>query len=187
MICKNLNINSEGHLTFAGFDTVSLAQKYGSPLYLIDEDRVREMCRTYIDAMLQSFGCGSHPHYASKALSFSGIYRIMKEEGMGIDVVSAGEIASALKAGFPMEHAYFHGNAKTDAEIEYAMKSGVGIFVVDNSDELKRVGEIARELGKSQRILLRLTPGIDPHTFAAVNTGKVDSKFGTAIESYRSR
>ena len=112
MICKNLGVNESGHLTFAGFDTVELAQKYGTALYLLDENRIREMCRTYVGAMSKYFGKGSHPHYASKALSFGGIYRIMKEENMGIDVVSKGEIFTAKKAGFPMENACFHGNAK---------------------------------------------------------------------------
>ncbi len=183
MICKNLGVNESGHLTFAGFDTVELAQKYGTALYLLDENRIREMCRTYVGAMSKYFGKGSHPHYASKALSFGGIYRIMKEENMGIDVVSKGEIFTAKKAGFPMENACFHGNAKTDDDILFAMQNGVGQFVVDNGDELERVNELAGESGIKQDILLRLTPGIDPHTFAAVNTGKVDSKFGTAIET----
>lgn len=183
MICENLGINEKGHLTFAGFDTVELAEKYGTPLYLLDEDRVRKMCRIYTGAIKKYFGGDSHPLYASKALSFAGIYKIALEENMGIDVVSAGEIHTAKAAGYPLEKAYFHGNAKSDFEIEYAMESGVGCFVTDNADELDRVDDFAKKHGIKQKILLRLTPGIDPHTFAAVNTGKVDSKFGTAIET----
>ena len=183
MICNNLTVNGRGHLCLGGQDTVELAEKYGTPLYLLDEDRIRERCRTYLSAMKEAFGELSLPLYASKAASFKQIYRIMKEEGMGIDVVSAGEICTAVSAGFPMERAYFHSNNKTDADIDYAMENGVGYFVVDNREELDAIEHFASKRGIMQKILLRLTPGIDPHTYAAVNTGKVDSKFGSAIET----
>ena len=183
MICNNLTVNGQGHLCFGGQDTVKLAEKYGTPLYLMDEDRIRERCRTYMSAMKEAFGELSLPLYASKAASFKQIYRIMKEEGMGIDVVSAGEICTAVSVGFPMERAYFHSNNKTDADIDYAMENGIGYFVVDNREELDAIEHFATKRGITQKILLRLTPGIDPHTYAAVNTGKVDSKFGSAIET----
>lgn len=183
MICENIGINELGHLTFAGRDTVELAKKYGTALYLLDEDRIRKICRTYVNAMKDCFGGDSHPLYASKALSFAGIYKIVNEENMGIDVVSAGEIHTAKKAGFPLEKAYFHGNAKSDFEIEYAIDSGVGCFVADNAEELERIEAYATKKGIKQKVILRLTPGIDPHTFAAVSTGMVDSKFGVAIET----
>ena len=183
MICNNLTVNEQGHLCLGGQDTVELAEKYGTPLYLLDEDRIRERCRTYMSAMKEAFGELSLPLYASKAASFKQIYRIMKEEGMGIDVVSSGEVCTAVSVDFPMERAYFHSNNKTDADIDYAMENGIGYFVVDNREELDAIEHFASKRGITQKILLRLTPGIDPHTYAAVNTGKVDSKFGSAIET----
>ena len=111
------------------------------------------------------------------------MYEIMKEENMGVDLVSSGEIYTALKAGFPLEKAYFHSNNKTDEDVEFAIKNGIGYFVVDNAEELFAIDEIAERYGKKQKIMLRITPGIDPHTYAAVATGKVDSKFGSAIET----
>ncbi len=183
MICNNLSVNQEGHLTFGGLDTVELAKTYGTPLYLFDEDRIRERCRTYKRAMTEAFGTAALPLYASKAASFKQIYRIMREERMGVDVVSSGEVYTALAAGFPMERAYFHSNNKTDSDIAYAMDNGIGYFVVDNREELDAIERLAAERGITQKILLRLTPGIDPHTYEAVSTGKVDSKFGSAIET----
>ncbi|MBQ8310660.1 MAG: diaminopimelate decarboxylase [Clostridia bacterium] len=183
MICNNLSVNEEGHLCLGGQDTVMLAAKYGTPLYLMDEDRIRERCRVYKKAMCEAFGESAMPLYASKAASFKQIYRIMKEEGMGVDVVSSGEIFTALSAGYPLEHAYFHSNNKTDEDIAYAMDNGIGYFVVDNREELDAIERIAAEWNLTQKVLLRLTPGIDPHTYAAVATGKVDSKFGSAIET----
>lgn len=187
MICKELlheNLGvQDGHLTFAGYDTVSLAKKYGTPLMLLDENKIRNTMRTYKNAMQLYFGEDSVPLFASKALSFVGIYQIAKEEGINTDIVSLGELVSAIKAGFPLERAFFHGNCKTDYEIEFAIKNGIGFFNVDTYDELYAIDRIAKELGVKQKILLRLTPGIDPHTHSAISTGKVDSKFGTAIET----
>ena len=134
MICKNLSVNENGNLAMGGVDTVALAKKYGTPLYVMDEDRIRERCRTYMTAMKEAFGANALPLYAGKAAAFRHIYRVMKEEGMGIDVVSSGEIYSAASVGFPMERAYFHGNNKTDEDIAYAMENGVGTFVVDNTE-----------------------------------------------------
>lgn len=183
MICNNLSINEKGHLCLAGQDTTQLAEKYGTPLYLFDADRIRERCRTYREALHRAFGESANALYASKAASFREIYRIMKEEGMGVDVVSSGEIYTAVSVGFPMEMAYFHSNNKTDADIAYAMENGVGYFVVDNREELDAISHFATQKGISQKVLLRLTPGIDPHTYEAIATGKVDSKFGSAIET----
>ncbi len=183
MICENLGRTETGELTLAGVPLVGIAQKYGTPLYLYDEDRVRERCRTYLGAVRCAFGERGRVLYASKAACFSRLYAIMAEEGMGIDVVSVGEIHTALRAGYPLERAYFHSNNKTDVDIEYAISSGVGCFVVDNAEELYAIDRIARSANRRQRVLLRLTPGIDPHTYAAVATGKVDSKFGSAIET----
>ena len=183
MLCSNIGINESGHLTFAGEDTVRLAAHYKTPLYLMDEDRIRENCRIYKTAMERAFGAGSYPLYASKAASFKRMYTIMQEEKMAIDVVSAGEIATAKRAGFSMERAFFHGNNKTDADVSYAMAANVGYFVADHEEELEIISREAKSRGIRQKVLLRLTPGIDPHTYEAVATGKVDSKFGVAIET----
>jgi len=183
MIAKCLGINEKGHLTVSGVDTVELAREFGTPAYILDENTVRENCRTYIDSMKKYFGEASFPLFASKALSFTEIYRIVASEGMGIDCVSPGEIYTAYKAGYPMERAYFHGNNKTDADIEMALDAGVGCFVVDNREELVALDAAAGKRGKIQKILLRISPGIDPHTHRKVVTGSVDSKFGTAIET----
>ncbi len=182
-ICNNLSVNEEGHLCFANLDTVELAKKHGTPLYLMDENKIREHCRTYVNAMREAFGEDSLPLYASKAASFKQIYRIINDEGMGTDIVSSGELFTAASVGFPLERAYFHSNNKTDADIAYAIDLGLGYFVVDNIEELDAIDRIAGEKNVKQKILLRLTPGIDPHTYEAVATGKVDSKFGSAIET----
>ena len=177
----SFDTNERGHLTVGGMDTVELAKKHGTPLYLIDENALRERCRTYRRAAKECFGEDALPLYASKALCFTEIYRIAAEEGMGIDCVSGGELYTAKKAGFPAERIYFHGNNKTDRDIKDAMDMGVGTFVVDNREELSAVGREASLRGITQRILLRITPGIDPHTHKAIVTGNVDSKFGNAI------
>ena len=187
MICENIAVNSNGILQFAGQNTLELARKYGTPVYLMDEDRIREKCRIYVNAMKEALGEKGHVLYASKAASYKRIYEIMQQEGMGIDVVSSGEICTAAKAGFPLEKAFFHSNNKTDWDIGYAMEKGVGYFVVDNAEELYAIDAIAGERGICQAVLLRITPGIDPHTYEEVATGKVDSKFGSAIETGQAR
>lgn len=183
MICENIGRNESGELCFADMPLSALADKYGTPLYLYDEARVRRNCRVYLEAVREGFGESARVMYASKAASFKQIYRIIKEEGLGVDVVSCGEIYTALKAGFPLEKAYFHSNNKTDEDIDFAIRHNVGYFVVDNVEELFAIDEIAARYNIKQKIMLRITPGIDPHTYAAVATGKVDSKFGSAIET----
>ncbi|MBQ6662697.1 MAG: diaminopimelate decarboxylase [Firmicutes bacterium] len=183
MICDNMKVGENGHLFFAGQDTVALAQEYGTPLYLMDEARIRENCRVYKDAFRKYFGPDAKAIYASKANSFKQIYRIMKEEDMLIDVVSSGEIYTALAAGYDIANAYFHSNNKTDWDIAYAMDHGIGCFVCDNVEEVKVVEREAAKRGIIQKVMLRLSPGIDPHTYEEVATGKVDSKFGSAIET----
>lgn len=181
LICENLSVDAAGHLRFAGLDTESLAKTYGTPVYLMDEDRIRANCRVFLTSARKSFGESARVLYASKAASFKRLYEVMREEGMGIDVVSQGEIHTALRAGFPMENAFFHSNNKTDDDIRAAMNAGVGYFVSDNTEELTAIDREAAQRGIRQKVLLRLTPGIDPHTYEAVATGKVDSKFGFAI------
>ena len=182
MICSNLEIKNNT-LYFAGHSTVDLAEKYGSPIYVMDEQKIRESCRKYINGMKKYFGDNAKPFYASKACSFKRIYNIVESEGMGVDVVSVGEIYTAFKSGYNMKNVCFHSNSKNDYDINFAMDCGVGCFVVDNIEELDAVDCFAGERGIKQKILFRVTPGIDTHTYEAVNTGKVDSKFGFPIET----
>ncbi|MBE6530985.1 MAG: diaminopimelate decarboxylase [Ruminococcaceae bacterium] len=181
IIHNHFDVNSKGHLTIGGTDAVELAKEFGTPAYILDENVIRENCRTYLRAAREHFGADALPLYASKALCFTGIYKIAAEEGLGVDCVSGGELYVAKRAGFPADKIYFHGNNKTDRDIADALDMGVGTFVVDNCDELEALSEAATRRGITQRILLRITPGIDPHTHRAIMTGNVDSKFGSAI------
>ena len=183
LLYNHLSVNQDGHLAIGGLDTVELAKEYGTPAYIMDEDAIRLQMRTYLNAARGCFGPDALPLYASKALCFTGIYKIAAEEGLGVDCVSGGELYTAKRAGFPAERIYFHGNNKTERDIEDAMDMGVGTFVVDNTDELLSLESHAAARGITQRILLRITPGIDPHTHKAIVTGSVDSKFGSAIET----
>lgn len=183
MLYSNLSVNAAGHLSIAGLDACDLAATYGTPLYVLDEDRVRTKCRTYVEAMERCLPAGSRPLFAGKALCFKGIYPVVGSEGLGADVVSAGEVATALAAGFPASDLYFHGTNKTDADIVYGVEQGVGCFVVDNLNELEALSREAGARSVTQRVLLRVTVGLDPHTLAAINTGRVDSQFGVPIET----
>ena len=183
MLYSNLSVNERGHLAVDEVDTVELAARYGTPLYVLSLDRVRENLRTYTEAFRQFLPEGSAVLYAGKALSVKGLYPLIDEEGASADVVSAGEIFTALAAGFPPEKLYFHGSNKTDDEIRYGLEKNVGTFIVDNFAELKKLDEEAGKRGRVQDVLLRVTVGIDSHTLAAINTGKVDSQFGTPIET----
>ncbi|MBP3895589.1 MAG: diaminopimelate decarboxylase [Mogibacterium sp.] len=183
MLYSNLDINEKGHLTIGGIDSTELASEYGTPLYVLDEDVIRKNCRTYVNAMHEAFGDDSAPLFASKALCFKGIYPVVESEGLCVDVVSPGEIYTALAAGFPAEKMFFHGTNKTDADVVYGVESGVGFFVVDNLNELAILDSVCRERGINQKVLLRLTCGLDPHTLEAINTGRVDSQFGVPIDT----
>jgi diaminopimelate decarboxylase len=182
MLYNNLNI-CDGELTFCNVKATTLTNKYGTPLMVLDIDKIRNRMREYLSAVKTYLTPNSTISFASKALCFTGIYKICKEENIGIDTVSAGELYTALKAGFDVKKAYFHGNNKTDSDIEYAIDNNLGYFVADNIEEVEKINEYAKYKGKVQDILLRITPGIDPHTHTAINTGKVDSKFGTPIET----
>lgn len=182
MICSNLGIKNN-ILYFGGRSTVELAEKYGTPVYVMDEQTIRNNCRKYTVAMKKYFGENARAFYASKACSFKKIYNIMQSEGMCVDVVSPGEIYTAKSAGFDMSKACFHSNSKNDFDINFALDYGVGCFAVDNLEELTAINSFAGERGLKQKIIFRVTPGIDTHTYEAVNTGKVDSKFGFPIET----
>lgn len=182
MICNNLQIK-DNILYFGGRSTVELAQKYGTPVYIMDEQTIRENCRKYTVAMKKYFGEDARAFYASKACSFKKMYNIVESEGMCVDVVSPGEIYTAKSAGYDMAKVCFHSNSKNDFDINFAMDNGVGYFAVDNLEELEAINAFAGERGFKQKIIFRVTPGIDTHTYEAVNTGKVDSKFGFPIET----
>lgn len=178
-----LNINAQGHLTIGGCDTVELAKKYGTPVYVIDEAAVRETCRSYVKSFQNHYDGKGMALYASKALSCMELCRIADQEGMGLDVVSGGELYTAQKAGFPMEKIHFHGNNKTDEELEMALRLGVGKIVVDNLFEMDRLNEMALKFGVIPRISMRIKPGVDAHTHDFIRTGQIDSKFGFALET----
>ncbi|GAA0135627.1 diaminopimelate decarboxylase [Paenibacillus sp. YSY-4.3] len=173
-------INAKGHLEIGGCDTVELKQQYGTPLYIVDEALVRQRCREYMDAFKQS-GLSFQVAYASKAFCVMAMCRVVEEEGLSLDVVSEGELYTALQAGFPAERIHFHGNNKTLEELEMAINAGIGCFVVDNFTELHMLQAIAAEKGVAVNVLLRVTPGVEAHTHEFISTGQTDSKFGFDI------
>ncbi|MCL2212711.1 MAG: diaminopimelate decarboxylase [Oscillospiraceae bacterium] len=181
MIYNNLSISNQGRLEIGGVDTATLAAEYGTPLYVLDENMVRAACRTYVTAVREHFSPQSKVLFAGKALCFRGIYPIVQSEGMSADVVSPGEIHTALAAGFPADEMFFHGNAKSERDIEYALSNGVGCLVVDNIREMELIETVTARLGVTCTILIRLTPGVDPATHAKILTGSIDSKFGVTI------
>ena len=178
-----LGVNNEGNLTIGNLDTVLLAKKYQTPLYVMDEDMIRHICRIYKNSIDEFYKGHGLILYASKALSCKHVYKLAKEEGLGVDVVSGGELYTALQAGFPAEKIYFHGNNKTYDEIKMAVESGVGHLVVDNDYELSLIDEICQKENKTMDILFRIKPGIDAHTHDFVKTGQIDAKFGVALEN----
>ncbi len=182
-ISECLSINEQGHLTIGNCDTVSLASTYGTPLYVMDEMTVRRTLRAYRDSMTACYPNGGTVAFASKACSFKEMYRIVNDEQCAVDVVSGGELYTALSVGFPAERILFHGNNKTDAELRLALSNGVGRIVADNPADLRRISRVAGELGKTAALFMRITPGIDAHTHDFVKTGQVDSKFGFTLEN----
>ncbi|MDD6154366.1 MAG: diaminopimelate decarboxylase [Eubacteriales bacterium] len=183
MLYDDLTVNEAGHLFINGADSLDLAKEFGTPLYVMDEDKLRSNCRTYVNAMNKYFTKGSRPLFAGKSLCFKGIYRIIDEEGMSADCVSPGEIYTAIQGGFPAEKIYFHGDNKTDDDIKFALDNKVGYFIVDNYNELNTLDAMAGARGIKQKVLLRVTVGIDPHTQKAINTGRIDCQFGVPIDT----
>ncbi len=176
-------LNALGHLTIGGVDTVDLASEYGTPLYVFDEALLRRNCRAYMDAFARHWGGEYAVAYASKAFMVTAMAALAHSEGLHLDVVSGGEIATALKAGVPAERLFFHGNNKSPDELEFALQVGLGRIMVDSVDELELLADLAGRLGKRPRIFLRLTPGVSAHTHHYIATGQLDSKFGIAIET----
>lgn len=182
-LSDSFSMNHHGHLTVGGCDTLDLVQEFGTPLYVLDENKIRKTCQLYQDSIQQYYNGKGRALYASKTFSCKEICRIVQQEGMGLDVVSGGELYTALQTGFPPELIHFHGNNKTVHELEFALDSNVGHFVVDNLTELHTLNMLAHQYGKTADISLRIKPGVDAHTYEAVMTGQIDSKFGFALET----
>ena len=178
-----MKINKKGHLEISHCDTVELTQKYGTPLYLMSEDRIRENMRKYKNSIDKFYGGKGLCLYASKAFSTGYIYKIAQEEGLGVDVVSGGELFTALKAGFDAKKIVFHGNNKSYDEIKMAIENGVGRIIIDSYAELDMINDISLQLGKVTDVMIRVKPGIDAHTHEFISTGHIDCKFGFAIEN----
>lgn len=175
-------INNQGHLEIGGVDTTELVQTFGTPLYVMDEALIRQRCREYVEAFKAS-GIPFQVAYASKAFCVLAMCRIADEEGLSLDVVSDGELYTALQAGFPAERIHFHGNNKTPEEIDMALEANIGCFVVDNFVELRLLNEMAGLKNKKVNALFRITPGVEAHTHEFISTGQTDSKFGFDLEN----
>jgi diaminopimelate decarboxylase len=173
-------VNDSGHLVIGGCDTVELATEFSTPLYVFDEMGLRNRCAEFKREFSQRYA-DTTVLYSAKAFINQALARLFSEEGLGLDVVSAGEISIVRSAGFPLERVYFPGNNKSAEELKLALEWGVGRIVVDNFHELDLLGAIAKERGDSPNILLRLSPGVDPHTHRYIITGSLDSKFGVPM------
>ncbi|MBP3328307.1 MAG: diaminopimelate decarboxylase [Clostridia bacterium] len=182
-VSQCLNTNENNHLTIGGCDTVELAKEFGTSLIVYDENEIRNNCRAFVCSIQKNYNGNGRVLYASKAFSCKEIYRIVNDENMGIDVVSGGELYTALSVGFPAEKICFHGNNKKYSELVEAVDAGVGRIVVDNLTELETLNTIAGDKGKKVSIMFRIKPGIDAHTHDFVRTGQIDSKFGLALET----
>lgn len=176
-----LIVGAQNHLFIGGCDTVELVRKYGTPLYVMDEVCIRNMCHAFVSAM-ENYAPGGLICYASKAFSSMAMIRIVQQEGMGLDVVSGGELYTAWKAGYPMQHVTFHGNSKTLHEMKMAVELGVGRVVIDNQSEIATLQQIADQMDKKVRVLIRINPNIEVNTHHYMKTAAVDSKFGLGID-----
>jgi diaminopimelate decarboxylase len=170
-------INKEGHLVVGGCDAVELAKEYGTPLYVFDEYTLRSMCREFKNEFGQRYE-DTTVIFAGKAFLNRSVAGIFKEEGIGLDVVSAGEFSIAESVDFPADMVYLHGNNKSVEELKMALRNRIGRIVVDGFDELNLLAKLAEEMGSIPDILLRITPGVDPHTHQHITTGVAGSKFG---------
>ena len=175
-------INGAGQLVIGGCSVVELAEEHGTPVYIFDEATLRNKCRSFKEEFGRLYP-NTQVLYASKAYINPALAQLFNEEGLGLDVVSGGELAVAQRAGFPLEKVYFHGNNKTPQELSEAVEHGIGRVVVDSFYELDALDRIAGEAGKIQDILIRVSPGIDPHTHVYTTTGIIDSKFGFSIQT----
>ena len=175
-------IDPNGHLLVGGCDVIELTERFGTPLYVFDEATLRNRCRSFIEEFSHAYD-KVEVVYASKAFINPAIARLIRDEGLGLDVVSGGEIAIAATVEFPPEKVHFHGNNKTRQELEEALDWGIGRIVIDGFQELEMLDSLAGQRGQVQKVLLRLSPGIDPHTHSHTTTGVLDSKFGFPMET----
>lgn len=175
-------INSKGHLEIGGCDTVDLAKEFGTPVIIYDEEFIRRQCRIY-QSTLSKLQIKHKISYASKAFSSIAMIQLIHEEGLSLDIVSGGELYTALAAGFPPERIQFHGNNKSREEITMALDANIGTFVVDNFYEIELLKELCEQKQKKVKILLRITPGVHASTHKFIQTGQEDSKFGFDIAS----
>ena len=182
-VTRCLDANEKGHLTIGGVDAVDLAQEYGTPLYVFDEQSIRGHCRAFRESIAENYDGNGLAIYASKAFNCLEICKIIRDEGLGLDVVSGGELYTAIKAGFPTERIFFHGNNKSREELKMALEHEIGRIVVDNHTELDMLEQLAGECGKTANVYLRIKPGVDAHTHDFIKTGQIDSKFGFALEN----
>lgn len=178
-----LTVNDYGQLVIDGVDISDLVSEFGTPLYVMSENAIRKQCEIYKSAVEEYYGGNGMILYAGKAMMCKEMCRIMQSEGFGLDVVSAGELYTAIKSNFPTERIHFHGNNKTFDEIKLALENNVGRIVVDNFRELELIDSFAKSKGIVAKILLRIKPGVDVYTHEYIKTGQVDSKFGFTIES----
>ena len=178
---EGFSLNNSGNLEFDRCEIIKLAQKYGTPCYIFSENIIREKCRQYVNAF-SGRNVSFEVNYAGKAFLVKALCSILKEEGLGLDVVSGGELYTALSADFPPEKIFFNGNNKSKEEIEFALKEKIGILIIDNEYELEAIEQLAEKLDIKVKIMLRVTPGVDTHTHKNIQTGQVDSKFGISID-----
>ncbi len=178
---ETLKVNRNGHLEIGGADCTELAKTFGTPLYVFDEAHIRNMMRIYRDTIEKEYDGNGLVLYASKAFSCEAVYAIAKQEQIGVDVVSGGELYTAMQAGFPAEKIYMHGNNKLPRELSYAFDCGVGTIVVDAFTEADLLDNMAKERGIIQNVLIRINPGVEAHTHAYVQTATPDSKFGFSV------
>lgn len=177
MLLGTQRVNESGNLEIGGVDATRLAAEFGTPLYVMDEAALRSRCREYLTAFRARYS-RVEVSLAGKAFMCAGICPLIEEEGLNLDVASGGELFTALRGGFPVERITFHGNNKSEEELRMALEARVGHVVVDNFSEIDRLTELASGLRRRQPVLLRVAPGIDPHTHRRISTGQVDSKFG---------
>lgn len=176
-----LKVNEKGHLEIGGADCVELANRFYTPLYVYDEAHIRNMMRVFKNTIKEEYNGNGQVLYASKAFSCEAVYAIARSEKIGVDVVSGGELYTALKAGFPAEEIYFHGNNKLERELEFALDGKVGMIVVDSYREADILNEMCLTRGIKQNVLVRINPGVEAHTHAYVQTARTDSKFGFSV------
>ncbi|RUS55236.1 diaminopimelate decarboxylase [Kurthia sp. 3B1D] len=170
-------VTSEGHLAIGGVDTVELAKEYGTPAFIYDIALFRERARGFVETFKKE-NVKAQVAYASKAFSAVAIYQVAQQEGLSVDVVSGGELFTALKAGFPTEKIHFHGNNKSVEELTYALDAKIGCIVIDNFYEIELLKQLTRERQQKMAVLIRVTPGVEAHTHDFITTGQADSKFG---------